>query len=81
MIKLHTKRASFLIIIIIIVVAIPGLGNGEKNCMGSEVFLFCHSKDRVDSASARQAACTSDERKRRVGKGTGGTQDREFRVY
>lgn len=52
-----------------------------KNCMGSEVFLFCHSKDRVDSASARQAACTSDERKPRVGKGTGGTQDREFRVY
>jgi hypothetical protein len=42
------------------------------NCMGSEVFLFCHSKDRVDSASARQAACTSDELKGREGKGTGG---------
>jgi hypothetical protein len=56
------------------------------NCMGSEVFLFCHSKDRVDSASARQAACTSDEGKERKGKGregngTGGIQDREFRVY
>jgi hypothetical protein len=78
MIKLHTKRPSFLIIIII-VVAIPGLGNGDK-LHGSEVFLFCHSRDRVDSASARQAACTSDERKGREGKGTGGTQDREFRV-
>jgi len=39
--------------------------------MGSEVFLFCHSKDRVDSASARQAVCTSDERNEREGKGKG----------
>ncbi len=37
--------------------------------MGSEVFPFCHSKDRVDSASARQAVCTSDEPKEREGKG------------